>query len=112
MYVFCVIWVWLVAWFLCIAQAIRVFVESVLRYGLPVNFVAALIKPGRGADKKLHELLHVSSLYVPQPTPFVSVMAFTFLEGCCAGSDSGRSPLSAFLALPFVYAGLIRPPSW
>ena len=41
------------------------FVESVLRYGLPVNFVCALIKPGRGADKKLHELLHVRCVAQP-----------------------------------------------
>jgi hypothetical protein len=41
------------------SQAIRVFVESVLRYGLPVNFVCALMKPGKGADAKVHELLHV-----------------------------------------------------
>jgi hypothetical protein len=43
----------------CAVQAVRVFVESVLRYGLPVNFVCALVKPSRGSDKRLHELLTV-----------------------------------------------------
>ena len=43
----------------CFLQAIRVFVETVLRYGLPVNFVCTMMKPGRGADARLHELLHV-----------------------------------------------------
>ncbi|EKX44793.1 hypothetical protein GUITHDRAFT_109219 [Guillardia theta CCMP2712] len=32
-------------------KAIRVFVESVLRYGLPPNFQAMLIKPGRNEDR-------------------------------------------------------------
>jgi hypothetical protein len=35
----------------------RCFVESVLRYGLPVNFAASLLLPVRGADKKLREVL-------------------------------------------------------
>jgi len=39
-------------------KAMRAFVESVLRYGLPVDFSAILIKPGRGADKKLRFLLN------------------------------------------------------
>lgn len=32
-------------------KAIRVFVESVLRYGLPPTFQAMLIKPGKNEDK-------------------------------------------------------------
>jgi V-ATPase subunit C len=52
-------------------QAIRVFVEAVLRYGLPVNFVCALMKPGKGADAKVHELLHVSG----EPLPALLLMS-------------------------------------
>ncbi|CAM9650526.1 unnamed protein product [Lampetra planeri] len=37
-------------------KALRVFVESVLRYGLPVNFQAALLKP-RKNQKRLREVL-------------------------------------------------------
>lgn len=42
-------------------KAVRVFVESVLRYGLPVNFQAIALKPVRGYDKKLRQVLQ--SLY-------------------------------------------------
>jgi len=38
-------------------KAMRLFVESVLRYGLPVNFAASLVKPKKGSDKKLRLLL-------------------------------------------------------
>lgn len=38
------------------------FVESVLRYGLPVNFVCALIKPKPGSEDNLHNNLAVRSL--------------------------------------------------
>jgi len=31
----------------------RLFVEAVLRYGLPVDFIAALIKPKKGNEKKV-----------------------------------------------------------
>lgn len=42
-------------------KALRVFVESVLRYGLPVNFLAVLIFPNRRQQRKLRETLN--SLY-------------------------------------------------
>uniref|UniRef100_A0A8C4QMU5 V-type proton ATPase subunit C n=1 Tax=Eptatretus burgeri TaxID=7764 RepID=A0A8C4QMU5_EPTBU len=42
-------------------KALRVFVESVLRYGLPVNFQAMLLQPNRKSVKRLREVLH--SLY-------------------------------------------------
>ena len=29
-------------------KAIRIFVESVLRYGLPANFMTMLLRPGKG----------------------------------------------------------------
>ncbi|XP_065844647.1 V-type proton ATPase subunit C 1-B-like [Oscarella lobularis] len=38
-------------------KALRVFVESVLRYGLPVNFRAILTKPHKKAQKKIREKL-------------------------------------------------------
>lgn len=42
-------------------KALRLFVESVLRYGLPVNFQAAIIKPQKKSAKRLRETL--DSLY-------------------------------------------------
>ncbi|KAH7725399.1 V-ATPase subunit C family protein [Aphelenchoides avenae] len=38
-------------------KALRVFVESVLRFGLPVNFQAAIIEPNKGNSKKLRSEL-------------------------------------------------------
>lgn len=38
-------------------KALRVFVESVLRYGLPVNFQAMLLHPNKKNTKKLREVL-------------------------------------------------------
>lgn len=42
-------------------KALRVFVESVLRYGLPVNFQAMLLFPNKKSMKRLREVLN--SLY-------------------------------------------------
>ncbi|KAL0984928.1 hypothetical protein UPYG_G00150580 [Umbra pygmaea] len=39
-------------------KALRVFVESVLRYGLPVNFQAMLLQPTKKNMKKLREVLN------------------------------------------------------
>jgi len=39
-------------------KAIRVFVESVLRYGLPTNFQAMLLLPNKGKSKRLRKILH------------------------------------------------------
>jgi len=39
-------------------KAVRVFVESVLRYGLPTNFQAMLLLPHKGKNKKLRKVLH------------------------------------------------------
>lgn len=39
-------------------KALRVFVESVLRYGLPVNFQAMLLKPQKKTVKRLREVLN------------------------------------------------------
>lgn len=40
-------------------KALRVFVESVLRYGLPVNFQAVLLQPHKkSSTKRLREVLN------------------------------------------------------
>lgn len=39
-------------------KALRVFVESVLRYGLPVNFQAMLLHPNKKSLKKLRDVLN------------------------------------------------------
>jgi V-type H+-transporting ATPase subunit C len=39
-------------------KALRLFVESILRYGLPVNFLAVLIQPGKKQTRKLREVLN------------------------------------------------------
>lgn len=39
-------------------KALRVFVESVLRYGLPVNFQAMLLQPNKKQSKKLRDVLN------------------------------------------------------
>ncbi|XP_070699037.1 V-type proton ATPase subunit C 1-B [Pempheris klunzingeri] len=53
-------------------KALRVFVESVLRYGLPVNYQALLLQTDRKRSKKLREEL--SSLFVHlDPTATVSM---------------------------------------
>jgi len=39
-------------------KALRVFVESVLRYGLPVNFQAMLLHPHKKSSKRLREVLN------------------------------------------------------
>jgi len=38
-------------------KAIRIFVESVLRYGLPTNFQAMLVLPQKGKHRKLRQVL-------------------------------------------------------
>lgn len=39
-------------------KALRVFVESVLRYGLPVNFQAILLHPHRKCARRLRDVLN------------------------------------------------------
>ncbi|XP_069462073.1 V-type proton ATPase subunit C 2 [Ambystoma mexicanum] len=39
-------------------KALRVFVESVLRYGLPVNFQAMLLQPNKKSTKRLRDVLN------------------------------------------------------
>uniref|UniRef100_A0AC34QGZ2 V-type proton ATPase subunit C n=1 Tax=Panagrolaimus sp. JU765 TaxID=591449 RepID=A0AC34QGZ2_9BILA len=42
-------------------KALRAFVESVLRYGLPVNFQAVIMEPNKGSTKKLR--MELNKLY-------------------------------------------------
>lgn len=51
-------------------KALRLFVESVLRYGLPVNFLAVLIQPNKRSIKKLRDTLN--SLYSHLDTSLTS----------------------------------------
>ncbi|CAJ0941308.1 unnamed protein product [Ranitomeya imitator] len=39
-------------------KALRVFVESVLRYGLPVNFQAVILQPNKKSMKRLRDVLN------------------------------------------------------
>jgi len=55
-------------------KAILVYVESILRYGLPANFQAVLVLPHRKDDKKCRELLlqafkYISTKYVSSNDP-------------------------------------------
>uniref|UniRef100_M4BHM7 V-type proton ATPase subunit C n=1 Tax=Hyaloperonospora arabidopsidis (strain Emoy2) TaxID=559515 RepID=M4BHM7_HYAAE len=50
-------------------KIIRVFVESVLRYGLPVNFVLVMFKPHPGKEKKLRSVLAKKYAHL-QPAQF------------------------------------------
>ena len=59
------------------------FVESVLRYGLPVNFVCALIKPKPGSEDNLHNNLAVRLLVCYSAAPcFANTMLGTQLWRC------------------------------
>lgn len=55
-------------------KALRVFVESVLRYGLPVNFQAILIHPNKKNQKRLRDVLN---------------QLYGHLDGSAAGSNAG-----------------------
>lgn len=64
-------------------KALRVFTESVLRYSLPVNFQAVVMKPHRKAQKKLTETLnhmygHLDSKYLANEAADLDVPGLTF----------------------------------
>lgn len=40
-------------------KALRLFTESVLRYGLPATFMTAMLEPNKKSEKKLRDKLHV-----------------------------------------------------
>eukprot|EP01133_Synstelium_polycarpum_P004950 gene4950-5750_t len=45
-------------------KALRIFVESVLRFGIPINFQAILMKPHKKEDRKLREILYEEFKYL------------------------------------------------
>ncbi|KAM7345371.1 V-type proton ATPase subunit Vha44 isoform 2-T3 [Cochliomyia hominivorax] len=57
-------------------KALRVFVESVLRYGLPVNFQAILIEPNKKSMKRLRDCLN---------------QLYGHLDGASAAGQGGNS---------------------
>merc|ERR1712241_705266 len=48
-------------------KALRVFVESVLRYGLPVNFRAMVLLPQKKTQKKLRDVLNQQYIHLDSP---------------------------------------------
>ncbi|CAH0513705.1 unnamed protein product [Peronospora belbahrii] len=69
-------------------KVIRVFVESVLRYGLPVNFVILMYKPHDGKEKKLRSMLSKKYAHL-QPAQF-------------SGLEEGTSGSSQVEYFPYV----------
>ncbi|XP_063225261.1 V-type proton ATPase subunit C isoform X1 [Bacillus rossius redtenbacheri] len=72
-------------------KALRVFVESVLRYGLPVNFQAVLLHPHKKSTKRLRDVLnqlygHLDSSAL-QNSGAQDVSAYR----ACSGSSHPRS---------------------
>nr|CAB3224657.1 V-type proton ATPase subunit C 2-like [Phallusia mammillata] len=64
-------------------KALRVFVESVLRYGLPVNFQAAVLEPQKKQRKRLRETLN--SLYGDLDSTGLSAVDEEALPGLSLG---------------------------
>ncbi|KAI9922215.1 hypothetical protein PsorP6_000220 [Peronosclerospora sorghi] len=69
-------------------KIIRVFVESVLRYGLPVNFIVVMYKPHPGKEKKLRSVLAKRYAHL-QPAQF-------------SGLEEGTSSSSQAEYFPYV----------
>uniref|UniRef100_H2YK91 V-type proton ATPase subunit C n=1 Tax=Ciona savignyi TaxID=51511 RepID=H2YK91_CIOSA len=67
-------------------KALRVFVESVLRYGLPVNFQAMVVEPQKKQQKKLQEVLN--KLYSDlDSTGLAAVNEEDFMPGLTLGTQ-------------------------
>jgi hypothetical protein len=75
-------------------KAMRVFAESVLRFGLPVDYHATLIEPKKGKEQKLRAIL--KDLYKDLP------------NAALAESIEGEQDLSGFGAefYPYIYFGI------
>jgi V-type H+-transporting ATPase subunit C len=54
-------------------KAIRIFVESVLRYGLPTNFQAMLLLPRKNKQKALRKILHDLYSHLSSKTVYTSI---------------------------------------
>ncbi|ELT96241.1 hypothetical protein CAPTEDRAFT_179819 [Capitella teleta] len=70
-------------------KALRCFVESVLRYGLPVNFQAMLLRPNKKTMKKLKELLNDHFQHLDNSTFAGGAGTFDALDipGLASGHD-------------------------
>lgn len=66
-------------------KALRVFVESVLRYGLPVNFLAVLIQPNKKSVKRLRDTLN--QLYAHLDTSLSSGEPMDDIPGLSFGQN-------------------------
>jgi V-type H+-transporting ATPase subunit C len=66
-------------------KAIRIFVESVLRYGLPVNFQAFLLKVSAGKEKLLRSAL--GELYAHIPGAHLTSQDATEIDFSGLGQD-------------------------
>lgn len=68
-------------------KALRVFVESVLRYGLPVNFQAVLMRPQKKTLKRLREVLNQlyshldNTAYTSGPGDMVDIPGLSMAQG-------------------------------
>jgi len=76
-------------------KAMRVYVESVLRFGLPVNIQSFVIEPKKGKEQAVRQALKV--LYKDLPN-----------AGLAGELDAGETDISGFGAdfYPYVYFGL------
>ena len=86
-------------------KALRVFVESVLRYGLPVNFCAAVLEPSKKGGKRLKEILnqHFAHLDASQMGSAIGdVPAILSLEQTSPFQRIRTEPLLSY-AVPFFF---------
>ncbi|KAF8561046.1 hypothetical protein P879_03259 [Paragonimus westermani] len=75
-------------------KALRVFVESVLRYGLPVDFQAVLIQPNKKAHKRLRDILR--QLYSHLDSTAASTVIDEDMPMVGVGSASDYYPYVSF----------------
>ncbi|KFV41193.1 V-type proton ATPase subunit C 2, partial [Gavia stellata] len=85
-------------------KALRVFVESVLRYGLPVNFQAMLLQPNRKSVKRLRDVLNVVFKHLDEVAAAICLLV---LKSYCfllqPGMDIPGLQLSNQEYYPYVY---------
>jgi len=80
-------------------KAMRLFVEAVLRFGLPVNFLAYLLEPKKGQEKNLRAALGEAFKHlIPS-----NEQTKDSLESAIAGGDADLSGLSTAEYYPYVY---------
>uniref|UniRef100_A0A674I130 V-type proton ATPase subunit C n=1 Tax=Terrapene triunguis TaxID=2587831 RepID=A0A674I130_9SAUR len=77
-------------------KALRVFVESVLRYGLPVNFQAMLLQPSKKSVKRLRDVLNAVFKHLDE-------VAAASIMDVCVHMDIPGLQLSNQEYYPYVY---------